>query len=392
MEGNTLASIKQKTLLPYVYLANILLSIHFFLIIYINSTSLERFFTESQVGILFVIGAVIGISLFLSAPSMINRFGLYKYLFSVIALECIAVLGLANAGSALSVAFYFLMHSSLVPMILFCLDIFLEKETLVEADTGKIRSIFLTITNSILVISPAITGFILKQYSFESLYFISALFCIPLLLIARIKFSNSDTMMSETHIFTSLKKAFENKDVKNVVIAQFILQFFFAWMVIYLPLYLVKDVGFGWQELGLLFTVMLIPFAVFEIPVGFLADNKYGEKEFMLAGFIIMAVASSLIPFVKVPVFLTWATLLFCSRIGASFSEITSESYFFKHVNASNSDSISIFRMTRPFAYVCAPIIATITLTFLSLGASFWILGIITFFGSVAAFNITDTK
>jgi MFS family permease len=392
MQSSELVPKKRKTLLPYVYLANILLSIHFFLIIYINSTVLEQFFTADQVGILFIVGAIIGILFFLSAPNVINRFGLSRYLFSVIALECIAILGLAGSNSALSVAFYFLMHNSLVPMILFCLDIFLEKETHIETDTGKIRSIFLTISNTILVISPAITGLILKQYSFATLYFLSALFCLPLLLIVRKKFSGTVTKISEVHIITSMKKAFANKDVKNVVIAQFILQFFYAWMVIYLPLYLVKDVGFGWQKLGLLFTVMLIPFAVFEIPVGFLADKKYGEKEFMLIGFIIMAVASSLIPFVKVPVFITWATLLFCSRIGASFSEITSESYFFKQVNAENSDSISIFRMTRPVAYICAPIIATITLTFLSLGASFWILGIITFFGSVAAFNITDTN
>lgn len=392
MHVKALSVKKPKTLLPYVYIANILLSIHFFLIVYVNSTSLERFFTDDQVGLLFIIGAIIGIIFFLSASSMINRFGLYKYLFSVIALECIAVLGLADADSALSIAFYFLLHNSLVPMILFCLDIFLEKETLIESDTGKIRSIFLTISNTMLFISPIIAGFILKRYSFESLYFISALFCIPLLLIARNKLSNTEVKMNRTHIINSIKKVFANKDVKNVVIAHFILQFFYAWMVIYLPLYLIKEVGFGWQEIGFLFTFMLIPFAIFEIPVGFLADKKYGEKEFMMSGFIIMAVASSLIPFIRVPLFVTWAILLFCSRIGASFTEITSESYFFKHVNAENSDSISIFRMTRPLAYICAPIVATITLTFFSLGASFWILGIITFFGSLAAFNITDTK
>jgi len=392
MEGHHLTRKRHRTLLPYIYAANILLSFHYFLIVYINSSSLERFFNENHVGFLFIAGAIMGLILLLTAPKIITKVGVYRYLFTVIALECIAVLGLADATSAIATGFYFLLHNCLVPMILFCLDILLEGETVLEKNTGKIRSIFLTITNCILVISPLITGFILRYYSFSSLYFFSALFCIPLLLIVRTKLGGVGAKsLRKTHMLTSIQFATQNKDLRNILAAQFILQFFYAWMVIYLPIYLIKEIGFGWQELGFLFTIMLLPFALFEIPVGWLADNKFGEKEFMIFGFIVMALASSVVAILNTPVFLFWAILLFISRVGASFAEVTSESYFFKHVTGSDSDLISIFRTTRPLAYITAPLIATLTLFFIPIGASFLILGSITFLGSVAAFHITDT-
>ena len=185
---------------------------------------------------------------------------------------------------------------------------------------------------------------------------------------------------------------FKNKDLKYSILAQFILQFFYAWVVIYLPLYMITEIGFDWQTLGFLFTIMLLPFMIFELPVGWIADHKYGEKEFMIFGFIAMSLAAALLTLTYEKTFIVWAVLLFFSRFGASFVEVTNESYFFKQVKSDDSDLISLFRMTRPFAYILAPLIATISLSFLSFGATFWVLGSITLLGSMCAYRITDTR
>jgi len=127
-------------------------------------------------------------------------------------------------------------------------------------------------------------------------------------------------------------------------------------MVVYTPLYLTKYVGFSWAEIGVIFTIMLLPFVIFEIPVGRLADKKYGEKEFLTVGFIIMGIFTMAIGFVTVKNFWLWAAILFATRIGASFVEITCDTYFFKKVDQGKTDVIGFYRLTRPLSYVAAPV------------------------------------
>jgi fucose permease len=148
-------------------------------------------------------------------------------------------------------------------------------------------------------------------------------------------------------------------------------------MVIYLPLLLHNKIGFEWREIGLILIIMILPFLIFEYPVGRMIDNKTGEKEFLFIGFIIMAAASFTIPFIGQKIFWLWAMLLFISRIGASLVEISAESYFFKKVNDRHSSIISLFRMTQPLAYIAAPLIAIPALLFTTIPNLFAILGIV---------------
>ena len=355
---------KKREALGHVYGANIILSIHFFLIIYINSSALGRYFSAGTVGLLYGVGSFLGLFLFITAPILIRKHSAYSYLFTVAILECAVVIGIAQTAVPFFIAFFFILHCALVPMILYCLDVYLEDATKVENETGSIRGVYLTITNVILVLSPLCMGFLMKQFSFESVYFFSGLALLPLILLIQMYLKDREPEAPKrTSIGKSISLALKHPDIKYSILAQFILQFFYAWVVIYLPLYLINEVGFDWNTLGYLFTIMLLPFMLFEIPVGWLADRKFGEKEFMIFGFLSMAIAAAslTIPFEKH--FITWAILLFFSRFGASFAEITTESYFFKHVKSDDSDLISLFRMTRPAAYILAPLIATIALS-----------------------------
>ncbi len=159
-----------------------------------------------------------------------------------------------------------------------------------------------------------------------------------------------------------------------------------------MPIYLQHHIGFSWAEIGIMFTIMLLPFVLFEIPVGELADYKYGEKEFLAIGFVILALSTVFMSFITVKVFWIWASILFISRVGASLVEVSSESYFFKHVNAKSTDVISFFRVDRPIAFIVAPVVATVSLELLPFQYIFIVFGVILLVGTKYALELEDTK
>jgi MFS family permease len=137
---------------------------------------------------------------------------------------------------------------------------------------------------------------------------------------------------------------------------------------------------------------MLLPFVLLEVPAGRIADKMWGEKELLSAGFIITALFTIIIPFLSAASFVLWTIILFATRTGASLIEITTESYFFKHVQGDDADVISFFRMTRPLAYIAGPISAMIALQFLQFQYIFLVLGIIMLFGLKYSLALKDTR
>ena len=187
--------------------------------------------------------------------------------------------------------------------------------------------------------------------------------------------------MTDSRIIPALRSLKRGSDQARIITVQFILNFFYAWMVIYLPLLLSKEMGFSWPQIGVIFTIMLLPFLIFELPAGILSDRKIGEREILALGFVIMFIATFIIPSLVSATFLVWAAILFATRIGASLVEISSETYFFKHVKEADTGLISLFRMTRPLAYVIAPLLALPIIYFFSYSASFYFLAFFVLLG-----------
>ncbi|KKU89229.1 MAG: Nucleoside:H+ symporter:Major facilitator superfamily member, partial [Candidatus Yanofskybacteria bacterium GW2011_GWA1_48_10] len=136
-----------------VFVASFLLSIHFGALLYVNSSLLGGFFEPSIVSLFFLLGAAGSVLIFLFAPKLIRRFGKrFLLLFSLI-LTTISTFSLALASSSSVIAVSFIIYASLLPMIYYCLDIFLEELTL-DAKTGEIRGIYLTILNLGIALGP----------------------------------------------------------------------------------------------------------------------------------------------------------------------------------------------------------------------------------------------
>ncbi len=376
-----------------IFLSNILLSFHYYLIVYINSTFLSQYFSETQISTLYVIGSILNIFLFLNAAKILNKISNYKTILYAIAFEMLAALGLCLANNSFLVGLYFVIHTVIVNFIAFNLDVFLEGTTTDESQTGEIRSMYLTIGNITCVIAPSIVAVFLVKNIYWHIYFLSFLFLIPLFYFARKYLKNTNEKQIEhIKIRETIKKYLAEKNLYNIFSVQFLLQIFYTYMIIYTPLYLEKYIGFSWTEIGIMFSIMLLPFIIFEIPVGELADKKYGEKEFMSIGLLIMGMATLFISFVTMRNFWVWTIILFITRIGASFVEVTSDSYFFKKVDQNKADVISFYRLTRPLAGVVAPLIAALCLQFIPFEYTFIVIGAILIVGTRYSLALEDTR
>jgi len=379
-------------MLSAVYLGSLLLAFHWYIILYINSSFLTSFVSESKVGLIYTIGSFLNLLFLLFIPKILKRTGNYRFIVFAITAEALSILGLALVDNIYLAIPLFILHQAVVPLILFSLDVFLEKYSPDENTTGGSRGIFLTLGSFALVISPLIASLVLTNGDYWKVYLLSALFLIPLLRLSSVWKNESTDLITNTSILQTFRNLRRNKDLYLIWKSSFVLQVFYAFMVVYLPIYLHEYIGFDWTEIGGILTIMLLPFLLFEIPVGRLADKKFGEKEILSVGFIIGGVATIFLSTLQAPIFWVWALVLFTTRIGASFVEITTESYFFKHVKTSDADLISFFRVARPISFIVAPLITSILLPFLTYSSLFAILGIIMICGVVYSLRITDTR
>lgn len=376
----------------YVYLGGFLLAVHYATVAYVNSSLLKQFVGDKTLNLLFVLGSVLSI-LFLSlAPFLMRKKGsVLTFLFFII-IETIAVLGMGSINAAILIILLFLLHQAAESALYFCLDVNMEQEIKQEGVTGGKRGIFLTVQNIAWIISPLALSALVTQGHFTKVYLLSGLALVPLFFITAIFFKNTKKADSRaSNIFRALGSIKNGGDRARIIGTQFVLNFFYSWMMIYLPLLLSTELGFSWGEIGVMFTIMLLPFLLFEFPAGILGDKKVGEKEILITGFIIIFLSTLLVPSLKLPIFWLWALVLFCTRVGASLVEISSESYFFKHVKEEDTGLISLFRMARPLSLVVAPLIAIPIVSFFSYSTSFYFLAFFTLFGLLFIPKV-DTK
>jgi MFS family permease len=375
-----------------LFIANIIISIHYSLVIYVNSTFLSNFFTEGQVSALYIIGSIIDAITLINASRIMEKIGGYRFIIYAITLELLSSVGLMLSANPFLVSICFFVHVFNISLILFNLDIFLEGASDNEEETGSIRAAYMTMANICLVLSPLLLSFILRGNNYSLVYFFSSLVLIPLYYVIKNFKHFKDKNRRHVVLKETTQEFLLNKNLFGVTVTNFLLQLFYGFMVIYTPIYLTKHIGFSWSETGIIFTIMLLPFVLFELPVGELEDYKYGEKEFMVIGFVILSLTTTFMGYILSNTFWMWATILFLSRIGASFVEISTDSYFFKQVDDRRSDIISLYRGVRPIAFITAPILATISLQLIPFQYLFLVFGAIMLIGTKYALSLKDTK
>ncbi|MDP2651193.1 MAG: MFS transporter [bacterium] len=374
-----------------IFLANIFLSLHYAAVLYVNSTFLGQFFSPAGVSLLFILGAVLNILLFLIVQRIFRTLGVkFSYLlFTLITGVSLALFAFTEIP--LYAGIFFVIYAAFQFMVYYCLDIFLE-DLSKDKITGGIRGLYLTLSSAAIAVGPILLAIFANGEELRPIYTLAiTLLAIPFFLgLYYFKFKRSSINQAAGKLILPFKSWRRTKNVYRATLARLVLEIFYALMIIYTPLYLHEKLGFEWSELGIIFAIMLLPFIIFEWPLGILADKKFGEKEVMSIGFFIAGTALLFMPFLSKG-FIIWTVVLFASRIGASFIEIMTESYFFKHVDVRDTGLISIFRLTRPAGLIIGSFLGVLTLIFLPFQAIFFVIAVVVFLGLKQSVNLKDT-
>jgi MFS family permease len=373
------------------YTATLLLSFHYYFIIYVSSSYLNQYISSRNVGIVFAAGAIVNIAMFISISKYLKRFGNRKVMLFFITLECVLLISLGFLHSISWIVPLFIIHEAINPMLLLSLDIFLSDHSKNES-IGAIRGIFMSIIGVSAVTAPIIAGSLLGENNFSNIFFVSAFFVIVLFILVLFNFKKyKDNSYQIIQPLTIIEKFIKSKPIREIFTSNLMLQLFYSWMIIYIPIYLFKYIGFSWSEIGLIISISIIPFVLFEFPLGELADKKIGEKEILLTGFAIMIVGLVCISLFHNQDILVWAFLLTFTRTGASFVEVASETYFFKHINDTNKELVNFWRTANPLGFIMGTVLASIALITLSYQYIFFILAGVLLLGFLYATRIKDT-
>lgn len=228
--------------------------------------------------------------------------------------------------------------------------------------SGRIRGFNLTMMNIGFLFGPYVSMSVLDSQGFKGIFMIQAAIYIIMLFIAMINLHRSNKRFTAIETTSEvLKKMWSRKDLLAVYYVAFVLDFFYAIMVPYMPLYLLER-GYSLADLSKMFTVMLVPFVIMEYPLGLIVDRNSNEKKLIIGSLALMGLSTSAILFFDNPGFAAWSAILFSTRIGAASLEILRDSYFYKRIDCYDIDIIDFFRTSRPVAYIIASLISAILL------------------------------
>ncbi len=387
---NTMFKDKKTTLFFYLFI--LLFTLHITPSVYINSNYLSLFFDTKYIGLIYSLASVVTVFAILNMRDKLKRFGNYKVFITTLFIEMFSLVLLIFSINPfitlLSFIILFVCHSTAFVN----LDIFLERHT-PNINTGAIRGWYLTSMNIAFIIGPFLASLLLVKDNFAFVYVFILILLIPVIYFAKNIFKDfEDAPYDKVYLIKAFKKIKLNNDIYSTLMSDFILKFFYAWMVIYTPLYLSEKMGFSISEITLILSIALIPFLIIQSFIGKVADDKIGEKEMLSVGFVIMAFFTIMISFIESSNITIWIAVLFMTRVGASMVEIMSETHLFKRIDGKDLNIISIFRISRPIAYILGAISGTLFLQIISFQMLFFILGGIVIYGLRYSLAITDTK
>ncbi len=375
-----------------IYLAGFLFSIPIALTSYINSSFLENYIDKNYIGVIYIIASILTILGLLKMPKLLTYLGNRSTIILFSFLIFLSLILLAFGNTVFTILSAFIVYFISINFVIASLDIFIEDFSK-NSPIGSLRGFYLTVINLAWVIAQFISGSIIDKSSFLGLYLFSSLFMVLVLFIFIVFLHDfKDPEYKKISTLKTIKTFIQSKHLSKIYFINFIIKFFYSWMVVYTPIYLHEYMGFNWDKIGIIFGIMLLPFVILDFPLGKLSD-KIGEKKMLFIGFLIIIFSVLIIPFIKESILWIWASILFATRMGAATIEVMSESYFFKIVKEENADEISFFRNTYPLSYIIAPLFAIpILLLVPSFKYLFFVLGAVLLVGFFITLRVKDVK
>jgi MFS family permease len=330
-------------LLVITYMMTFLYALHYAIPVYATSSYLHQYFSSSIVSATYVIGSILSLFASVQLAKSLRRFHAYHFALSITLAEIVVIILFGITNNHLLLPLLFVIHFILQTLLYISLNIFMESFS-AHANVGSIRGLFLAILHLGILISPLIGGIILSLYSFTVLYIVSALTLVPYLFLLQKYLSHiPDPAYHTINLLQALKKTLHDKNLKAAMLSKFIVEAFYAVMVIYSPIYL-TTLGIPLTSyLTFIIPVALIPLVLLPYELGHLADKKYGEKEMLIIGLLILTVSTFICVILTTQQVPVWALVLLFSRIGASLVDTMAFTYFFKKVGAQDPSFTALF-------------------------------------------------
>ena len=365
--------------LKRMYVLSFIFALHISISAYISSVFLSGIIKENYVGILYTLSALLTLILLTKSSGILQYLGNKKLTLTFLIVNMFALVGLIASKNPYIIGSSFILFMTTNTLVYFCIDIFIEHFG-DQKTIGKTRGLYLTIINIAWMLSPLISVFLItKEGGYQAIYLLS--FVMVLIMTIGLLFSVKtfkDKTYKKTPFIETFRYLKTNRHMMAIVTINFLLQFFYAWMVVYTPIYLYNHLHFQWNQIGTIFTIMLFPFVILGLPIGILIDKYHIKKRTLLYfGFLIIIISTFIISFITAKNIAIWAIILFMTRVGASLIETTSETYFFTHIQEEDAYLLGIFRDMNPVAYIIAPLIATFIFLVLPFNYLFIVLAII---------------
>lgn len=378
-----------------VYLLGFLIALSDAVSGYVQSSFLGQFFNVNMLGI--VLGVCASLTLLVSTiyPRIIKNLGNYSSILVMLFISLSSSLTITLVRNPITTLIAFLIRYISLILLLVNVDIFLENRSS-DAKTGSIRSKYLTIINFAWLLSPLIMGKLVGQSDYGEVFLLS----FWLLIVAVVLAISYGNLLKPAAAFEPQKvdfkktidKVLKKPALSKIFLTALSLQLFYSIAVIYVPIRLNQELGFSWQTIGVIFTIMLLPFLLFQYPTGKLADKYWGEKEMLISSGLILVLSCIMIAATSSTSAGIWALILFLSRVGAAIYESMQEVYFYKQINASEIGLITLFRQTRSAGWLLGALLSSICLQFMSIQNLFYLIAVIISLNIINLIPLKDTK
>lgn len=354
---------------------------------YVMSTYLEKASGTESVGPFYFGAYAVLLVLLLNMHKLAKVWGktnvfLVAVLANIVSLSFLSVMPMSLAGAGMMVAY---MISSGLEWV--AMDAILEDYS-VDKESGRIRGKHLTILNAGFLLGPFLSAKILERFDFEGIFVFLLIFNAAMFVYALVRLRGSNGRFeSEVRVGEIISKVAKRPDIRRIYYVSFILELFYALMVIYTPLYLL-DLGLDWGRIGIILTIMLVPFVLVQYPAGIMADRKWGERGMLVFSIAVMGMFTCFCYLMRTSDVLAWAAILFGTRVGAALVEVLRDSYFYKRIDGRDVDLINFFRTAMPMAYIVAAVISFAAVSVFSVRSIFFLIALAVFSALVPALRL----
>ncbi len=195
---------------------------------------------------------------------------------------------------------------------------------------GKSEGLIYALSNAGWMIGPLIAGLIADAFGIDIVFALAAMFtAIALIMfnLTRLIDRSKKKPLLHSDIIKNFISFFKDKERAKSYIISGGINFWWAILYLYVPLFIVNQGKLDMLWVGAYFFAIVIPLIMFEYLCGELAD-KYGYKKIFVTGYAIMGLCAVTL-FIFTNIYLMMGLLVLAS-VGAAMVEPTTEAYFLK--------------------------------------------------------------